>query len=243
VSARPASERAIQVADQRNDPRCVVNATGILASVLANLDELGEAHRRADQALSDARALADPNALAVATLCATGAYIFSPSQPDFRAARRLLDEHPVDLRDVGPSIAGWLLLFDGLVEVGLGRVESAATRLAESLRLADRAGGVGMMHQATFAVGVAAAQSGETELACQLVGCADTHFASLRAGNPVQHWLDTRLDTLLADLDPVERARASERGAALDRQGLMRLLRQAEETLGLHPPRGIQSAG
>jgi predicted ATPase/class 3 adenylate cyclase len=238
VSSRPAIERAIQIAHQRHDPFCVVFATAVLASVLANLDELDESRRRADQALSDARGLADPNALAIATLCATGAYIISPSQPDLHAARRLLDEHPVDLADAGPSGAGWLLLFDGLVELGLGRVDSAATRLVESLRLADRAGGVNVMHQAAFALGVAVAQAGETDLACQLVGCADTHLASLRATNRRQDWLDARLDTLLADLEPVERARAISRGAALDRQGLMRLLRQAEETLCLQPSPG-----
>jgi hypothetical protein len=112
----------------------------------------------------------------------------------------------------------------------------------EALRLADRAGGVNMMHQAAFALGVAAAEAGETVLACQLIGCADTQFASLRAANPLQGWLDTRLDTLLAHHDPAERDRARGRGAALDRRGLMRLLRQTEETLCLQPawPAGVQ---
>jgi hypothetical protein len=133
-------------------------------------------------------------------------------------------------------------VFDGIVELGLGRVKSAATRLVESVRLADRTGAVSMMHQAAFALGVAAAQAGEAVLACELAGCADTHLASLRATNRRQDWLDTRLDLLLADLDPAERARALERSAALDRRGLMRLLRQAEESLGLQPAprRGVQ---
>jgi hypothetical protein len=242
VSARPASERAIKVAYERNDPFCVVLAIGTLALVLANLDDLDEAHRRAEQALSDARALADPNALGLALRHAAGVYIVSPSQSDLHAARRLLDEHPVDVGDLGPTTAGWLLVFDGIVELGLGRVESAVTRLVDSVRLADRTGAVSMMHQAAFALGVAAAQAGEAELACQLVGCADTHLASLRATNRRQDWLDTRLDTFLADLDPADRARATQRGAALDRRGLMRLLRQAEETLGVQPiPRqGVQ---
>jgi predicted ATPase/class 3 adenylate cyclase len=241
VSARPASERAVQIARDRNDPFCVVFATSVLVAALANLDDLDETRRRADQALSDARALADPNALATAIICATGAYIISPSQLDLHAARQLLDQHPVDLADVGAG-GGWLLLFDGLVELGLGRAESAATRIIESLRLADRAGGVNMMHQATFALGVAAAQAGEVALACEIVGCADTHLGSLRATNRRQAWLDSRLNTLLADVDPAERARATQRGAALDRRGLMRLLRQAEETLGLQPvpDRGVQ---
>ncbi|HKA04062.1 MAG TPA: hypothetical protein VKD67_07020, partial [Acidimicrobiales bacterium] len=68
------------------------------------------------------------------------------------------------------------------------------------------------------------------------------HLASLRVVNPLQDWLEARLGTLLADLDPAERARATEQGAALDRRGLMRLLRQAEEMLGLEPAarRGVE---
>src|SRR5262249_902857 len=150
-------------------------------------------------------------------------------------ALQLLDEHPVDLADVGAAAAVWLLFFAGTVELGLGRLESAATRLIASIRLADRAGGVNMMHHAPFALGVAAAEAGEAVLACERAGCADTHFASLRAGSPLQDWLDARFDTLIADHDPAERVRATQRGAALDRRGLMRLLRQAEETVGLEP--------
>jgi hypothetical protein len=230
------------VAEARNDSFCRATATGELATALANLGELDASHRAAEQALADASTITDPNALAIAIVCASSAYLISPSQPDFDAARRVLEAHPVDLADVGAATAGWLLAVGGAVELGLGRLESATTRLVASIRLADRTGGNNMMHQATLAVGVGAAEARETVLACELVGYADAHLGSLRVINPFQDWLKARLDTLLADLDRAERARATQRGAALDRQGLMRLLRQAEETFGVQPapPRGVQ---
>jgi hypothetical protein len=86
-----------------------------------------------------------------------------------------------------------------------------------------------------------AAEAGQGALACELVGCADSHLGSFRIATPLQGWLESRLDVLLADLDPADRARAIGRGAALDRRGLMRLLRQAEDALGLQPAaRGVQ---
>src|SRR5262249_3465740 len=188
-------------------------------TALANLGELDASRRRAEQALADASAITDPNALAIAIVCATSAYLIGPSQPEFDAARRVLETHPVDVADVGAATAGWLLALGGAVELGLGRLESATTRLVASIRLPDPTGGTNRMHQATLAVGVGAAEAGETVLACQLVGCANAHLASLRVVNPLQDWLEARLGTLLADLDPAERARATEQGAALDRRG------------------------
>jgi hypothetical protein len=82
---------------------------------------------------------------------------------------------------------------------------------------------------ALHALGVGAAERGEPVLACKLVGCANTHLATHRIANNIQGWLEARFDTLLADVNPVERIRATERGGALDRRGLMHLLRRAEE--------------
>jgi predicted ATPase/class 3 adenylate cyclase len=242
LSARPAGERAIQVARERGDLLCSVLATGGLAQVLANLDDFDESGRLAQQALSEARAAGDLTALADAVVCAVSALVFTRSPPDWVAAHLILAEHPLDLGSVDPLVAGWLLVAAGVVELGFGRPDSATGPLVEAIRRADRAGGVNLMHQAVFALGVVAAEAGEGAFACELAGCADSHLGSFRIATPLQGWLEARLDLLLADLDPAERARATQRGAALDRRGLMRLLRQAGETLCVQPvsDRGVQ---
>jgi predicted ATPase len=232
AAARHAGERTIDVARQRHDSIGVVTALGTHAFVLASLEEFDASRQLAQQALHDAQAAGDPESVVTAINTGTGSLISSRSRPDFVAARRFLDEHPLNLADVSGTAAMAYLQMDGTVELGLGRPESAAGRLVEAVRLADRMGGFFLMHQAAFALGVAAAQAGHHELACQLVGCADGHLAAFRIANNLQGWLEARLDALVADVDPVERARATQRGAGLDRRGLMRLLRQAEELVG-----------
>jgi hypothetical protein len=227
--ARRAGERMVELARERHDAFGLVVANSTLAYVIASLGEFDEFRRLADQALRDAQAVGHPEGLAIAIACTVAGFISSQSRPDFAAARRFLDEHPLNLADVSGTVAVVLLQQDGTVELGLGHLESAVSRLVEAVRLGDRTGGAYQMHQAAFALGVTAAETGDLVLACELVGCADTHLASSRNNNDLQAWLEARLDSLLAELEPVERARATERGAALDRRGLLRLLRRAEQ--------------
>ena len=231
IGARRAGERTIEVARERHDSFCLVAANGTLAVVLAGLGEFDESRRLVERGLRDAQAAGHPEGLAIVVTCTVASLTLFPSPPDFAGARRFLDEHPLDLADVSGTTASSYLDLDGAVELGLGRLDSAIGRLVEAVRLADRTGGPAWMHQAAYALGVTAAEAGDVMLACELVGCADTLLPP-RLDDNLQGWLEARLDSLLADLDPVARLRATERGAALDRQGLMRLLRQAEELVG-----------
>jgi hypothetical protein len=226
-AARRAGDRAIAVARERDDPFCLVNATGTLAFVLASLVEFDEARRLAEQALSVAQVSGHPDGLTVAIVCT------APRSPPIHRAPTLpgLVASSTSILSISATSRPRLRFRSSRsmarVELGLGRLDSATGRLAESVRLADRVGGMHIMHQAAFALGVAAAERGELILACKLVGCADTYLAQFRIANNLQRWLETRLEALLAFLDPVERARATERGAAFDRRGLVRLLRRA----------------
>ena len=232
TGARQAGERAIELASERNDSFCLVIGIGTLAFVLASLGELDEFRRLAERALHDAQAAGHPEGLAIAISCTASSFISSQSRPDFAAARRFLDEHPLNLADVSGTVAVAYLQQDGTVELGLGRLELAIGRLVEAVRLGDRTGGAYQMHQAAYALGVAAAEAGDFVLGCELIGCADAHLATSRNNNNLQAWLEARFEALLADLNPADRTRATERGAALDRRGLMRLLRRAEELVG-----------
>jgi hypothetical protein len=228
-AARRAAERSIAVARERADRFCLVNATGALAFVLASLDAFYESRRLAEQALSVAQASGHRDGLTVAIICMAASFTTDPSRPDFAGARRFIDEHPLDVSDLSASIAGFPPSdrWHGRTRPRPSRFGHCPPRRIRPPRRSCRRDA--HLHQAAFALAVTVAERGELILACELVGCADSYLSRFRVANNLQRWLEARLDALLAGLDPVERARATKRGAVLDRRGLMRLLRDAEQ--------------
>jgi hypothetical protein len=120
----------------------------------------------------------------------------------------------------------------GVALLGHSRPAEAATRLARSIRAADRAGWIAQLEQSAAALTLACAEGGDPVLAAQISGYVRSKLGAQRIRTPMREWLDERLDAALTGLAETERAQAIESGTHLDRRGFMDLVAQAEDLSG-----------
>jgi predicted ATPase/class 3 adenylate cyclase len=227
-----AATRAVSVGRQRGDELSLSIARGLSAVVLAAAGEFDRSEAAVREVLEEARHAGDPVVRWNAVVCAAGSYL-DRAPPRFAEALAVLEANPLEPGE--PLYVLALEQWRGVVLLGRARPGEAAARLARSIRAGDRMGAITLLEQSAAALALACADLGQPALAANIAGYAGARFGAQRSRAPMRAWLDERLDTALASLDPTERAQATERGSRLDRRGFMELVSQTEDLVTLEP--------
>jgi hypothetical protein len=193
-----ATERALDEAEARNDERAAVVAMCFQISPLTALGDAEHAAEVAADALGRAERTGNAVLVAAAVVATDHPLIYMLAEPDFAASFDVLTRHGVGLRS-GDQNDMWLDLAWGITLLGLDR-PGAVEHLACAVRAADRLNVLHALDQALRVLAIAAADTGRTEHAAALAGYTETDLRPYRIAQPIQAWIQARLDQALASL-------------------------------------------
>jgi len=219
-------EHALAVAESRDDETAASVAIGYAAMAY---DRLGDAERgqfMIEEALRRADRLGHRDAIQAAVINASIRYVSSDA-PDFAGSLAALERYDRIPR-VDDAMGGWLDLMWGASLVGLHR-PGGVTRLARTIRLADRLRVLQLEDIALRVLALAAARAGYEIEAATLLGYGDAHLHVLPRESSPLAWLQAALDDVLAGM--ATRAEHEAAGAASSRGQILALVRHLDATI------------
>ena len=229
AQSKLAAERALSVADQRDEPLAGLAALAMIANSAAILGDTERSEQLAAEALRRARLIGDPHGLDMALNLAAACYIVSRAEPDFEGGLRILAASPVDPGSVTGGHAVNLHRLWGLAHLGVGHADLAVTDFARMFRFADQFGQESLLGDAAVGLAGALNDTGRQPLAAQILGYSERHFVSPTMRDNRQIWIHAWLASLEETLRAPEWRAMRQSGARLDRRGFMRLLAESEQ--------------
>jgi hypothetical protein len=220
-----AAEEGQRAAAARGDQVLPPVLESMRGSALALLGDIDASRGAADASVAMAQRTGHGGALGTVFLVAASARL-GTSRPDFAGALGII-EHNRHYRCFhrGDKTSVYFGLLEGVALVG-ERNSSAASLLAECLRVADRLEIYPAAERAVGALAYDAACEGHLEAAAALLGYRAANLLATPRG-PIP-WLNEGVERALDQLPAEQRAAQFERGAGLSRRELMALVESLE---------------
>lgn len=224
------SKIALRLADEQDDLDSSVTALCTQINLCSMLGDDALSGAAADEAWRRAETTGHPVHTAAITISVCSTYLLARSAPDFEASYEVLTRAD-RLPETGEQNNTWRDLMWGGTLLGLGDPR-ATTHLGRAAHGADRQDSGHVLEFALRLLAIAAAEAGLTRQAAALADYADVHLQVHRIQNPIQEWIQSRLDQLLEGVAEPGPDRASHRGEAMD------LVNEVTEAIASELPEG-----